>query len=382
MKIFTITMAPINPPYDDGAKNLMMGVATRIKEHSFYFVSSPGRRFQNSGNIIFMRSPFQRTGKHSMSILQRIYICLITVFMPAKPDIFQFFFTPQPYFSAFYKRFIRNRNKKSVQIVTSIHTLFNRNAHTRVPSLFFADRVIVHSDYSKKRLIDMGVKDVVRIYPGVETDRFKAVRSDTVMPAADAARIVYPGTYKILNDSYSFGDFLEMASCVIREIPNVKFVMACRLRTTEDAVLKRRFEILLKKRGINNFTLMDTVDDMPSLFNSCSCGIMPAAKPMVGILEIPLVLLELAALKKPVIYGNVAPLDELEKNGIGIKAGSHQARSYADSLIKCLKDKALYSAVARSSHESIMKNFTMDAVAAQYRSMYSDILTAGRTYGR
>lgn len=373
MKIFTITMAPINPPYDDGAKNLVIGVARRIKEHYFYFVSSLGRKFKKNDNIAFVQSPFQKQGKHSMSSMQKLYILLISILMAKKLDIFQFFFTPQPYFSVFYKKFVRKNNKRSVQIVTSIHTLFDKNKEDITPSLFFADRVVVHSDYARQKLLDLGVKNAIRVYPGVETERFKPAHSGEAARSQNTAKVVYPGTYKILNDSYSFADFLKMASIVTGKIPDIGFIMACRVRTREDAILKKKFESLLKERGLENFALLDTVDDVPALFNSCVAGIMPASRPMVGILEIPLVLLELAALKKPVIYGDVPPLDELEKNGIGIKIAVGSPEAYAESLIRCLEDKRFSSEVGRRSYDAVARDFTMDTVATQYRKIYSDI---------
>lgn len=373
MKIFTITMTPINPPYDDGAKNMVMGVARRIGEHSFYFVSSLGKKFQNNGNIIFIQSPFQKQGKHSMSFMQKLYVSLIAIFMVKKLDIFQFFFTPQPYFSNVYKKFIKRNNKRSVQIVTSIHTLFDKNKEDVTPSLFFADRVVVHSEYARKRLLNLGVKNVVKIYPGVETERFKPLSFNKAWTSGNTAKIVYPGTYKILNDSYSFENFLKITSDVIEKIPDIEFIMTCRVRTGEDAILKKKFGSLLKKYHIRNFTLLDTVDDMPSLFNSCAAGIMPANRAMIGILEIPLVLLELAALKKPVIYGGVVPLDELESKGIGIRITEDSAKAYSGALIRCLEDERFASEVGIRSQDAVMRDFTMDTAAAQYRKIYSDI---------
>ncbi|MDP3791514.1 MAG: glycosyltransferase family 4 protein [Candidatus Omnitrophota bacterium] len=372
MKIFTITMAPISPPYNDGAKNIVMGIAQRIKKHLFYFVSSLGNKFAPETNIAFIPSLFQKPGRHSMSILQKLYVLFITVLIAKKIDVFQFFITPQPYFSGFYSRFVKKNGKKSVQILTSIHTLFNKNANVPISSLFFADRVVVHSDYAKEKLTALGVKNVIRVYPGVETQRFGAPRGSD-LKHAPLPRVIYPGTYKILNDSYSFSELLKIALLVTKKIRNAEFVMACRVRTKEDAKLKKEFAVLLKNNGVENFTLLDTVEDMPALFNSCAAGIMPVRRPMVGILEIPLVLLELAVLGKPVIYGNIAPLDELERHGIGIKISGDGADAYAENLIRCLKDAKFYSDVANKSQDGVKRCFTMDAMAAEYDKIYSEI---------
>lgn len=373
MRIFTITMAPINPPYDDGAKNIVMGIARRIKEHCFYFVASHKNKFSPAENIIFIWSPFQKPGKHSMSVLQKLYVFLVTIFIVKKIDVFQFFFTPQPYFSGFYRKFVNKNAKKSIQIVTSVHTLLDKNMPEKIPSLFFADRVIVHSDYAKQKLRALGIDNVTRIYPGVETDRFKPVSCGNDEYSKKTIRIVYPGTYKILNDSYSFEELLNISLLATKKIKNIEFVMACRIRTGEDAMLRKKFLLLLKKSGIENFILLNTINDMPSLFNSCTAGIMPMRSPMIGIMEIPLVLLELSALGKPVIYGDIAPMDELDRHGIGIRVIDRKADTYADNLIKCVEDKGFYSDIGRRSQDAIKKDFTMDTVTAQYEKLYSDI---------
>jgi glycosyltransferase involved in cell wall biosynthesis len=292
---------------------------------------------------------------------------MATVFLKNKIDLFQFFVTPQPYFSKFYKKFLMTNKRASIQITTSIHTLFDRNRKESISSLFFADHVVVNSDHAKRMLEDAGVKNVIRIYPGVETERFKPLVAKNT---CCGRKVVYPGTYKILNDSYSFEDFLDIAVHVTKYVPDVNFVMACRVRTREDALLKKKFISLLKARDISNFTITDTVEDMPALFNDCVAGIMPAKKPMVGILEIPLVILELAALGKPVVYGNVAPLDEISTKGIGILAADNTVGSYAESLKKCICDVAFSSQVGARSRDAVSRDFTMDNVASQYRQLY------------
>lgn len=370
MKIFAITMTPINPPYDDGPKNIMLGVARRIKEHDFYFISSVGKCFGPEENITFIRSPFQKPGRHSMTILQKAFIFFTTIFNMKKIDVFQFFFTPRPYFSKIYRNLLKKNNKKSVQVISSIHTLFDKNTKESIPSLFFADYVVVHSDYSGKVLSDMGVKNIVRIYPGIELARFNADKVN----ADSNFNIIYPGTYKILDESYSFDKFCEIASTVRDKNDKARFIMACRIRTGEDRILENKFKAAVERHGLKNiFVLLRTVDNMPELFNKCAAGIMPAARPMKGILEIPLVLLELSALGKPVLYSNVPPLDEIAKAGIGIKVAGPGPISYAEILIKLLADERTVLETGERSKEAVKKYFNMDRVAGEYQKLYENL---------
>jgi glycosyltransferase involved in cell wall biosynthesis len=260
------------------------------------------------------------------------------------------------------------KDKRSIQIVSSIHTLLDKNKEGDLKGLFFSDYVVVHSEYARQVLAEKNIKNIVRIYPAVDEARFDTAKA---APAHNEVRIVYPGTYKILYDSYSLDDFCRIASAVKDDISNTRFAMACRIRTMEDKILEKKFRLLLRKYGLEeSFTLLNTVDDMPSFFSACTMGIMPARRCMSGILEIPLVLLELAALGKPVAYGDVAPLGELEDKGLGIKISDGLPGSYAGAIIKCIKDTGYASMVIERSKSAVKANFTMDIAAGEYQRLY------------
>jgi len=375
MRIFTVSMAPVNPPYDDGVKNILIGLARRLGKYRFYFVSSFfGRSFPREENVTFLRSAFQRTGRHSMSLLQKMYVLTLILMNTGNVDAFQFFVTPQRYFSAFFGRFLRKRGKPSIQVVSSVHTLYSLNDEGVIPDLFFADRVVVYSDYAKTKLEEMGVKGVVRIYPGIETARFEKAVEGGAISGDGSFKVIYPGTYKVLRDSYSFGSFCRMAENVIREIGDVRFVMACRMRTREDEVLRGKFMEEAQSAGIlDNFVFLGTVEDMPGLIRSCDVGIMPATGPMSGVLEIPMVILEMAAAGKPVIYGNVRPLDELSGRGVGLLMERGDPRVYADRIKELLRDGEYASRVGGASREAVKKYFDIESMAKEYEKLYEEI---------
>ena len=366
MKIFSVTMTPISPPYDDGPKNIVMALAKKLPMHDYYFISSTGGGFPGSPNTIFIRSPFQKTGRHSMTFFQKIYIFFLTVFYRGRMDLFQFFFTPQPYFSIIFKRLLKN--KRSIQIVSSIHTLLDKNKDRAINSLFFSDYIVVHSEYARQRLAEKNIKNIVRIYPAIEHERFDNV---TAQGTGGEIKIVYPGTYKVLNDSYSLREFCKIAALVKDDVSNAMFVMACRIRTREDAAMEKEFRALIEEYGLGkSFTLLNTIDDMPSFFNGCAMGVMPARRPMSGVLEIPLVLLELAILGKPVAYGDVPPLGELDSKGLGIMVSDGSPDSYAGVITKCAKDNDYASMVGERSKNAVKADFTMDIAAGEYQRLY------------
>lgn len=373
MKIYTLMMAPVNPPYDDAAKNIALGISQRIKTQEFYFFSSwKNRPFPESINITFIPSIFQRAGAHSMPLAQKIFVTLVIIFNMRSIGLLQFFFNPQPYFSRIFGWLTRFTNKKSLQIITSSHSLFSKNKPGKIARLFFADQVVVMSEYAQKKLEGEGVKNITCIYPGIELSRFTPASSN-IQPAGQM-NIIYPGTYKLLNESFSFDDFCGIAKEISKRFKQARFIMACRIRSRQEAILSRKFRKQVGGHDLERlFTFFDTVGDIPSLFNSSHIGIIPAYRELAGILEIPLVLLELAALEKPVLYPALPPLNELEARGIGVAVTDLSAGGYANALSMLLDDPEQYSRIGKKSRRGVIEHFNMESVAAEFQKIYHNL---------
>ena len=367
MKIFTVTMTPVNPPYDDGAKNIVMNIARRIRKYDFLFVSSFfDRSFDRENNIDYLRSPFQRIGRHSMSLCQKIYVFMLIILNIRSMNVLQFFITPQPLFSRVFRRVLHSKDKKSVQIVSSIHTLYEKNREGSLKHLFFGDRIVVFSDYARKKLEEAGTSGVVRIYPGIDTDRFSPDGSDST-----THRILYPGTYRVLKESYSFENFCEIIRNVLKTEKDVEIIMACRIRTHKEVLFQKEFMKMTEDYGIKeHFVFMNTVDDMPSLYRTCDIGIMPAERSMSGVLEIPMVILEMASSGKPVVYGKVSPLSELSDKGLGSMVEDGSPEAYSKNVLELIHNKTLAEDTGSRSRETVITHFNIDNMAREFEDLY------------
>ena len=146
MNIFSITMTLVSPPYDDGPKNIVIGIARRLKKHHFIFISFLFKKFPQEENITFVGSPFQNNPALKMSLMQQVFIFFAILLNLKKVDIFQFFFTPRKYFSTIFKSLLTKLNKRSIQVISSVHALYDANTGADIKSLLFSDIVIVHSD--------------------------------------------------------------------------------------------------------------------------------------------------------------------------------------------------------------------------------------------
>jgi glycosyltransferase involved in cell wall biosynthesis len=186
--------------------------------------------------------------------------------------------------------------------------------------------------------------------------------------------VIYPGAYKILNDSFSFSGFISMAENVLKERPDTIFVMACRIRTKEDKDLENAFKGMAEERKLaKSFLFLNTVEDMPSLMRECAAVIMPASSPMAGVLEIPMVLLEAAYMERPVIYPSFEPFDELTEKGIGSAVADMSADGYAKEVINVLTDKTAAGRMGKVSREAVKKDFSFRKMVEAYGELYASL---------
>jgi glycosyltransferase involved in cell wall biosynthesis len=151
--------------------------------------------------------------------------------------------------------------------------------------------------------------------------------------------------------------------------------MACRIRSTIDIKLEKKFKKVAASWNIlNNITFLNSVENMPSLLNSCDIGIYPSEKRMTSVLEIPLVLLELMALKKPIIFGNIPPLDELMKSKIGVMLSSHSPENYTKEIINLIKKPGLIKETGANGRKTVTKYFNLDTSLKAYKEQYEEII--------
>jgi len=377
VKIFSVTMTPIKPPFDDGPKNIVYGIAKRLKGYKFYFISSMRRKFPYSENIRFIRSPFQRRYHHSMTLPQKVFVFMAMLINAGKIDIFQFFFTPNRTFARVCGYLMGVWKKKSVQIISSVHTLLKDNAGRQVKDLFFGDAVIVQTDHGKKILEAEGISNVKRIYPGIDLARY-----DNVRPVEKYVSyfepgykyILYPGNYGLLMDSYSFEGLCGMFQMVLRENKDIRFVMACRIRSKRDILLEKEFKRLAEKDSLGDkIVYFNTVDDMPALMAECSLGVLPVDKEMSRILEIPLVVVEMAAMGKPFIYGKVSPMEELMDKGIGLYPEDNEPESYSEMINVFLSDEEFAVKTGAASKKGVEEYFNIDMTSSEYENVYKQI---------
>ncbi len=376
-RVFSVTMAPISLPFDDGPKNIVYWIARIIKNVKFYFVaSSPAKDFERYDNMVFFHSPFQKKRHHNMPFLQKIYVSALMLFNLPAIDVFQFFFTPNKLFSSIWGKILKITGKKSIQVITSVHNMNHTLGNTVPSSVLNSDIIITQSEYTRSFLSERGVKNARTIYPGIDTGRYDPEKYRGVYDGLDkdTRYVLYPGNYGLLQQAFSFEEFLSIVKAVTGAYENVKFIMACRIRTDKDQMLEETFKKLANEHNISDkMVYFNTVENMPALMASCDIGILPARKNMIKILELPLVILEMGALGKPFIYGNVRPLEELKQKGIGDCPKSNIKEEYVEMVARYIDRAEKSNKVIPEIRVAVLRDFTIGRQAMQFEKVYYEL---------
>lgn len=375
MKIFIITTVPIMKPYDDASKNLAIELIKKIDKYEFIIIGS-GKNFLNKSNIKWINSPFSRKGIHHMPLSQKVFIFFNILFYMSQTDLFHFIITPEKYSSFILKIMFKLFKKKSIQTINSIHTLEIKRKYKSIDKLLFADKIICFSNYSKNKLESKNIKNVEVLYPIISLSRFNPKKIKPIKKIKKDAKyiVVYPGNYNLLDLCYGLDNFCKIIKGVVNKLNSVRFIMLCRTKSNEDKKLKRKFKKLAINHNIlNNIKFMDTVEDIPSVFRTCDLGIYPTKNVMTNVLEIPLVLLELMAMKKPIIFGDVPPLDEIMKSKIGIKLSEHSAENYSKTIISLIKNTKLRKEMGNNGRRTVIKYFNPKSSIKNYKKIYEEV---------
>jgi hypothetical protein len=103
---------------------------------------------------------------YAPGIAQKASIFGALLLLPPRISIVHFFFAPNPATSRMAGIALRLHRRPSVQTVSS-----SPASYEGVARLCFGDRVVALSEYNRKRLADAGVRNVVKIHPGIDLSR-------------------------------------------------------------------------------------------------------------------------------------------------------------------------------------------------------------------
>ncbi|HEY1957561.1 MAG TPA: glycosyltransferase family 4 protein [Polyangiaceae bacterium] len=354
---------PIVPPFDDGSKCLVRDVASALRVAEPVVMVSPGG--PGIGPRVRRENVYGPASRFSPSPSTLAFNRLL---FGDPLDVWNFVFAPNATSSSAARFAIRARRSrgwtgKVVQTVASRPKSFDASR-----SLFFGDRIVALSEWTRGRLLRAGISDsIVRVIPPCARDPLPRAQSDEIrarLELGDGPLVVYPGDLHISSGAATVA---MAASDVLRAVPGARFVFACRDKGQDVA----RYEAGLREalRGLEPYVrIVGRVDDMHALLAAAAVVAFPVDD-LYGKVDLPIVLLEAMALGTPLVLASGGPLDELP----GAKVAPRDRAALADTLIRLLLDHAERDALADLGRRVFRQRHTPEVVGAQYDALYVEL---------
>ncbi|RYG69444.1 glycosyltransferase family 1 protein, partial [bacterium] len=239
-----------------------------------------------------------------------------------------------------------------------------------------ADRIIVVSEAVKKHLTDQGIapEKIRVVYNGIDLQRFqpvpdlKAAKEKVGFKSDD----LIVGVTAHLTRKKGHRSFLQAASLVSGQMPNVKFLLVGEGRERE------ALEAQVKAAGLTGRVVFAGFQD----------DVLPWMAAM-DILVLPTiekegfgrVLVEAGAMAKPVIstdIGGMAEVVSQGESGLVVRAG--EVSELADAMLRLLSDESQRISMGNAGRARALARFSVDQMVANTEAVYREVWN--ERYGR
>jgi len=367
MKILFVTR-PIVPPWDEGTKNVVFDLARHMPEHEIHLLTT--KDFPCEAENIVLEKVLTRSGLVSgISLGQKLRVFL-RLMKRDDIDIFHFFLVPTFLVALAAKIILKFNKKKTVQTVVSVP-----REGKKLRKSIFADKVVVGSKFMQKRLAEENIQ-AERISFGVNVSEL-----DGAGQTSDAKKqFGLEGTSAILfagnlHPGRGIEVVADSVSGVVKQFPSAKFIFACRFFETglEQQNLERIKSKMEDEKLKDNVMFLDRIDNMKQLIAACDIVVFPPGT-MIYKMDYPLILLEAMAMAKPVVFSDVAPLDELFESNSNIMIEKNSPKQLADSVISLLSDKKKMRLMGENAKALIKERFDIGPLSHKYMDLYEELL--------
>jgi glycosyltransferase involved in cell wall biosynthesis len=206
-------------------------------------------------------------------------------------------------------------------------------------------------------------KKVVLIPPGIDTGRFAPVRQEE-----PSRRVCYIGR---ITEEKGIDYLLEAAALVVGQVPDARFVIAGSPFTREDGIYLEGLNLLIAQLGLKEYVeLPGQVDDVRGLLAGCDLLVLPSRREGLGR-----VVLEAAAMEKPVVASATGGLNEIIRDGDnGFLVAPGDIKGLAGAMVRLLTDKDLAARMGQSGRNLVTSAYSNEEVACKVMGVYDEIL--------
>jgi glycosyltransferase involved in cell wall biosynthesis len=371
---------PLAEPWDEASKNLAYEIAKQAKgnlEFHLLTTKQSGKKIfqacQNSSGKkivpeeIYEKVAFGRSEK--IALLKKMFS------QKDDLDLIHFLFTPRKLTSLLIRTKLRTLGAKSVQTIATINEELYHNP-SRLKTVLFADKIIAQSNFTKSKLLDAGIEKVELIYPGIDFEKFSPQPKDDAFMLRHGIKksdfvVLYAGEYGRLD---AMENVLSMIVYALKQKPKelgMKFVIACRLKSEQDKLLKDDFIEKMAKMGYaKHIVPLDFCDEMAKLYNMADVQVFPVRK-MAGKFDIPFVLIEQMACKKPLVVSDLDVLKEFVHNDkTGFVIDRNSGENFGKAILELAQNRERLQQMGAASLDYANQNFDIRNVVKKYEDLY------------
>jgi len=357
----------LNPPWDEASKNIGFNIAANSKK--FHYTILTYRENQALKNATQLKT----YSSNKFTTFQKLRLVKIRKHMDDH-DIVHFMFTPTRINTLLYKFLTKNKKIKTIK------TVANPNPHSldkaRAKQVLSADAVIAYSDYSEHKLEKLGIDNIKRINPGIDTRLYKKnkrTQSDLkkLRLSINDFVVVYPGEYANLGATDS------IVSAIIglaKEIPRIKMVFACRIKTKNDVIKKTAIDKLFLSNGISrNIVHTGTVENMQALYTCADVVLFPINE-INRKFVVPLVVLEAMACETPIVASNIPELAEFTNKSNAYICRPGDATKIKSHILDIYTNPTKAKMIAKNARKAVLKSYSLDRMVNDHEILYTTLL--------
>ncbi len=382
---------PLVPPWDEASKNFAYFLTKSIRDPQIEFHLLTAHEKLDGLGSNCVQHPIFRNGTFNVEAKARL-----VAFLGTKGrlfDIVHFLFTPTP-FNSFLAKHLTGSHPKTIQTIATLRE--ERWDESDWKRMFFADRLVTYTEYSKQKLQSAGFANVECIYPGIDLERFSPKPKDPEVLeklnlSPDDFIVSYVGEYARLGATDMIADMLvkHVSSFPARNasrsnaggpspshstLAPFKFLFA--LRVKNDADQKKKDEIIEKFRDagiLDSIRFSDTVSDVATLYNIADIVTFPVAD-MHGKFDVPLVILEAYACRKPVILSDLPIFEEFSNPQISATIPRDNGEALWSAIQSLRADSEQRKTLGRSARAFMERSFDLRGTSHMYIQTYNGFL--------
>lgn len=353
---------PVAPPWNDSNKNLVRDLARSLTEYRARVLVPAGRPLAG----VESEPIYGEAGAYAPALSANARV-MARLMVGAPVDVWHFFFAPNPL------TLNAGRAAKIAKGTACVHTIASApDSLESVANELFADRVIVLSEHTRRRLENVGVQSTV-IPPALAVPEVGAERVEQTR-----ARYGIDRPYALYAGDLEFGDGARTfvrAAAEDRDGP-LRYVVASRPKTAKAHEARAQLERDARERGADVLWLGE-IDDIHALVKGASV-LSLVTDTLHAKMDWPLVLLEALGMGVPCVVGEGTASSELRASGAcePIRTGDSKALRFAHRAWSERDDamRARLDAARRWVHEQCAPT----AIARKYEAVYDELLAQRR----